>query len=293
MLENELMKSCNFIEIYNSLFVQHPFVIEMIKLNLQMKYLILTLIIILITSCASKKQSIDDLSTNKEVARFLKKNINKEYTFKEVFDKEIELNGGNFNDNVKKVDLDNNGLTDLIVNTFGNLIIVVKKTNGKYEEINLDLSFNSLDISNQFTMYDSIIDIRNEKALLFSLLDFNLPADSYVIKTDTLIVKSGELLIYQNQLIKTKPIENIEFKTSSCYGTCPVFEIEINKDGSTRYNGIAYTNFIGEKTKTLNSNELIDLIDLIEYSNIYDLKDYYSVNWTDMQTATLNSNTKQ
>lgn len=55
------------------------------------KTIIAILILVLISSCSSQEKSILALSTNKEVARFLKKNVEKRYTFKEVFNREKNL----------------------------------------------------------------------------------------------------------------------------------------------------------------------------------------------------------
>ena len=259
------------------------------------KTIIAILILVLISSCSSQEKSILALSTNKEVARFLKKNVEKRYTFKEVFNREKELDLEDFQDFVKKVDLNNDGAIDLFVDSFyGDPIIVLAKPDGLYKEITIDLNSNTSDSQDQYTRIDSIITINKETVFFTSLMEFNFNSkESFtdtLIKTDTLIIKFDELLSYENTSNNFKKIEKIIFETDNCYGLCPVFKLEIQKDGNISYTGIEHTEFLGKLNSTIDSQELIELFGIIEYSLIYKLENDYSINWTHHQAGNLKIN---
>lgn len=48
-----------------------------------MKYFVTFFTFLFMISCISKKNTIPELDTNKEIARFFKKNIDRNYTFKD------------------------------------------------------------------------------------------------------------------------------------------------------------------------------------------------------------------
>lgn len=257
-------------------------------------------------------QTIDELNTNKKVAKFLEKEINKEYTFKEVFDKEVEADEEDFEFFVKKIDLDKNGFTDLVVNAYVPLIIVLNKGDKDYQELNY---------RNQRFFYDnepeldSIAEIGNEKVLIFEteiqefddaeypnikikenqeVLSYNSETkeSEWTIrdvkyKVDSLIVKFGELVEYKNNKPKFNRIKELHFSTTGCFGSCPIFEIKLTSDRNLEYNGKNFTNYSGSKKFKLNQTDYDNLIGLVEYSELKKLKDFYSVNWTDDQTGTL------
>lgn len=257
-----------------------------------MKTIITILILVLISSCSSQEKSILALNTNKEVASFLKKNVDKRYTFKEVFNREKELDLEDFQDFVKKVDFNNDGAIDLFVDSFySDPIIVLAKPDGLYKGITIDLNSNTPDSQDQYTRIDSLITINKETVLLTSLMEFNFNSkESFtdtLIKTDTLIIKFDELLSYENTSNDFKKIEGIIFETDKCYGLCPVFKLEIQKDGNISYTGIEHTEFLGKLNSTIDSQELIELFGIIEYSLVYKLENDYSINWTHHQTGKL------
>lgn len=90
-------------------------------------------------------------------------------------------------------------------------------------------------------------------------------------------------------------IEKIQFATSPCFGTCPIFEIHINKNREAIFLADAYNfshEFDGPKEKkvfkaTLTTETYSKLTDLINYLNFHKLKDNYAVGWTDSASATL------
>jgi hypothetical protein len=257
-------------------------------------------------------QNIGVLNTNKKVAKFLEKEINKKYTFKEVFDKEVEADEEDFEYYVKKIDLDNNGFTDLVVNAYVPLIIVLNNGDKGYKELNFR---NPKLFSDNEPQLDSIAEIGNKKVLVFETkieeyddteypnikIRQNQEALSYNNKTkesewvlrdikfkvDSLTVKYGELVTYKQNVPKVDTIKELHFSTTDCYGSCPVFEIKLTSDRKLEYNGKRFTNYSGLKNFELNQSDFENLIGLIEYSDINELENFYSVNWTDDQTGKL------
>lgn len=257
-------------------------------------------------------QTIDDLNTNKKVAKFLRKEINLKYTFKKVFDKEVEADEKDFEYFVKKIDLDNNGFTDLVVNVYVPLIIVLNNGDKDYKELNFR---NTKFFSDSEPELDSIVEIGKEKVLIFETeiqefddteypnikikqnqkeLSYNnkTKESEWVIKDmkfkiDSLTVKYGELVEYKNRKSKVDKIKELNFSTTGCFGSCPVFEIKLDSKRNLLYNGKRFTNHSGLKKFKLNQTNYDNLIGLIEYSELKKLKDFYSVNWSDDQTGKL------
>ncbi|PWL39988.1 hypothetical protein DKG77_03935 [Flagellimonas aquimarina] len=257
-------------------------------------------------------QNIDELNTNKKVAKFLEKEINKKYTFKKVFDKEVEADEEDFKYFVKRIDLDNNGFTDLVVNAYMPLIIVLNNGDKDYKELNFR---NTRFFSDNEPELDSIAEIGNGKVLIFETEiqeydDTNYPnikiresqkklsynnktkESEWVIrdvkfKVDSLTVKYGELVNYRQKTPKENKIKELYFSTTGCYGSCPVFEIQLKSNRDLEYNGKRFTNHPGLESFKLNQTDYDNLIGLIEYSELEKLNDFYSVNWTDDQTGKL------
>jgi hypothetical protein len=272
----------------------------------------LPLIIFLLNITVVFTQNIDKINTFKKTSKFLKRNINKEYTFKEVFDSEKEADEEDFIDLVKKIDIDNNGYTDLIVNAYLPIIIILNNGNENYRELNFK---NSNPFRNNAPKLDSITEIGNDKVLIFETeiheydeteypnikikrkqkaLSYNnkTKKHEWVIrdvkfKIDSLLVKYGELVTYKKNIPKVNKIKELYFSTSGCYGTCPIFEIKLTNNRNLEYNGKGFTKHIGKKLLTLDKPDFENLIGLLEYSELKKHKNLYSVNWTDDQTGKL------
>ncbi len=76
-------------------------------------------------------------------------------------------------------------------------------------------------------------------------------------------------------------IISIEFSTTSCYGTCPVFKLKIKKNGKSYYNAIRYNTLQGEFKTIIDKKSYEKIIDQINYINIKDLKNRYIAFHTD------------
>jgi hypothetical protein len=120
--------------------------------------------------------------------------------------------------------------------------------------------------------------------LPFDIFDENI--DKY-IKIDTLTFKYNSLIELNGKKIIDYKIKTIEFKTNLCFGICPVFDLNIDRNGNSKFNGKYETKFHGEASKQLNKIEVDELFDLLNYIEIRKLKDDYQVNYTDAPTVNL------
>ncbi|MGB6084194.1 DUF6438 domain-containing protein [Moheibacter sp.] len=243
-----------------------------------MKYLLLILFCFSFSIAFS--QIIEDLKTNKQTAQFLSKYIDKKYTFKYVFNKEKEVDNEDFNEYVKKNDLDNNGFIDLVVDGYSSLILVLNNGNNNFKELKLNkiLQYDFEPILDKIYKYqdDVVLVVKSEDYL------------NDTFKLDSLTFKYGQLVSYKRNKPKNlNQINQIKFSTNGCFGNCPIFEITIKSDYSFEYIGIKYTQVKGKKIGKISSTYYNELVGLLYYSDIMNLKDFYSVNWTDDQTGTL------
>ncbi|KGO91446.1 DUF6438 domain-containing protein [Flavobacterium subsaxonicum] len=89
-------------------------------------------------------------------------------------------------------------------------------------------------------------------------------------------------------------IEKIQFTKGPCFGSCPIFEITLNKDGSSvlladhfNTNGVSV---IPEKCafgSKIEKQDLTKIMNFLNYIDFPSLNDLYFVSYTDAPTATL------
>ncbi|MDO7883770.1 DUF6438 domain-containing protein [Hymenobacter cheonanensis] len=109
---------------------------------------------------------------------------------------------------------------------------------------------------------------------------------TYISARDTVFVRNNKQIIYANHPTQLA-IESVKFSATQCFGTCPVFQLTINKDGSVSYKGIQYVNKIGDYNLAMPKAELYYLISLLDAINPPRLSDHYSVDVTDNPTIYL------
>ncbi|MGZ4055466.1 MAG: DUF6438 domain-containing protein [Bacteroidia bacterium] len=242
----------------------------------------ITMLFFLLTVKLSVANDIDKLKTNEDVQNFLRQKVDtawKKYDFFEVAgQKDTSAYGkGKF----FKLDLDNNGLTDLIVN--GKYFFAVTDNgNGHYDSHFIDRGTFMLD---KHTLKNIVYKDKTPLLLICSFSEYSLGKFDNSI-TDTLALKFGEFYEY-NPTPDNFKIEDIIFSTSPCYGTCPIFELTIKADRTAKYDAQEYNDKKGKFKTTLDSTSYDKLVQTINYIKLTSLKNKYSVNWTDDQTATL------
>ncbi len=107
-------------------------------------------------------------------------------------------------------------------------------------------------------------------------------------KTDTLIYKFGGFIELNNTANNMPPIKSIFYETTPCFGTCPIFSLNVFNDGTAYY--IRHENLdetSGNFRGRINNIQLNEITALLNYINIPKLENDYSVNATDMQSCKL------
>jgi hypothetical protein len=271
-----------------------------------MAKLIFQLIIFLILFQSGKAQSnhsvlrmanfIDSIQTAKQITDLISKiDIRyKEFKVNEALKFENRYSDKNYKKiadslNVRpwtKTDFDNNGLTDILV--FGNWsdpsILCILDKGGKYEIKSITRrSFQKCTFP--------VVENDKIKYVFETEPEYGNWSDPQKLEQITLIYKFGDF-IEENQMPTNHKIEKIEYSTSGCFGTCPVFNLIISSDKRAKWYAKMF-NKINDKVVSGNFKAKItadkynEIVDLLNYIDFETLKDKYAVNWTDDQTATL------
>src|SRR5690606_10704725 len=127
-----------------------------------------------------------------------------------------------------KADFDNNGLTDILVigNWYDYSVICILDKDGKYE---------IKPITRRSFQDCTFPVVENNKIKYYyeSEPERGKWDEPRKLKLITLIYKFGDF-IEENQTPANHNIEKIEYSTTMCFGTCPVFNITINSDKTAK-----------------------------------------------------------
>lgn len=278
-----------------------------------MKRLSYLLLLIILASCQTDKSpsqkvilqpsKLDSLNSTASIEKFIhsKDSLLSGYKLKSI--KEMKLDGKcdtigvkiadllDINKPYYKADFDNNGFEDLL--TIGqsyNLMFVFAFMNfGKDSIKQVEVKPNWLAFS--------VPNIKVENGQTF--LEVYTPqlednTGNPKIRRDKLLYKFGSFVEF-NKVQSNYTIEKIEYSTSLCYGTCPSFDMVINKDKTAFFMPHFY-NFsdvrgakeeTGTLKTTLKNKNFDEIIGLLNYINFPTLKDRYAASWSDSATATL------
>ena len=257
------------------------------------------LIIFIFTSTLLFSNQIDSLNSSKDVEEFAKKIYPKFTEFKwskfKIISTEKVKEKVSCKDeydllemkNWEKIDITNDGLTDLILTAYWGTTLysyaIVDKGNNNFKIYTLSKNvFNNCELfkpikKNGLNCLKTYIKKREE----IGLMEY----EELIVK-DTLVFKFQEFTELNINLTNYK-IKEIEFQTSGCFGSCPVFNIKINYKGNAEFNGQAYIKHKGKSERKIPINLFNEIKELLEYIEVKQLKDNYSVAWTDDQTSFL------
>jgi hypothetical protein len=232
----------------------------------------------LIGATRSVANEIDKIRTNGEVNSFLEKFVSREFKNSpplKVNSMTFESDGYSQN-KFFKVDFDNNGLTDLVVNGLDNLLVVLDTGKKGYQLFYLDRGAFFLNKAKLIAIDTSAIP---RKIIIHQS---NQPEK----RIDTLIFKFNRFIEYNPGPAVDFDFEEIKFKTDRCFGRCPVFEMTVKEDRSATYHAIEYNEETGEYHGQITKKEFEELMAMLKYLKIDELNYKYEVSWTDDQTAT-------
>ncbi|MEN2400178.1 DUF6438 domain-containing protein [Flavobacterium sp. MC2016-06] len=111
-----------------------------------------------------------------------------------------------------------------------------------------------------------------------------------------LTFKFGDFIEY-NENPKKNKISTIEFSTSGCFGTCPVYKLTLNRDSLSIFNAqyynfnenieITYGKEEGVFSTTINKIDFDKLEEILNYCDFENLNKEYHVSHTDDQRGNL------
>ena len=76
----------------------------------------------------------------------------------------------------------------------------------------------------------------------------------------------------------------VSFGSSGCFGTCPSFDLELNKSGEVLYSGYHFVKKEGQYVAKKDAEFYAVLKDKLMYIDFRKLRKSYEANWTDDQT---------
>lgn len=80
----------------------------------------------------------------------------------------------------------------------------------------------------------------------------------------------------------TNNIAKVDFSTSPCFGTCPVFSMSIDGNGTAVFDAKRFNDVTGEHKGMIKKAQLDSLFTMINKSDILSLEDKYTAQITDM-----------
>lgn len=251
------------------------------------------IVLIFPTICCS--QSLTQMKTGEEVEKFIKENF--KFYGKYKYDSFTIDSANSSYDNFKEADFNHDGIKDLLV--FGtarcspekmaftkNEIVVIAGDKNRPRKINFPYGFFS-NFSTEATPYPRVVSIEQKDFLVIGYEIVNYRKKTSEKFYDTLSIKNNHLIIFTKHPSK-RQVTKIHFKTDHCFGTCPVFEISIDKNLEADYNGIDHVEKKGQYRLKAEKKDWDYLTSLIANLRIEDLKSNYNINWTDHQAGFLN-----
>lgn len=201
----------------------------------------------LLLSSVLRANEIDQIRTMNDVERFMRRHIDGSFRSKDALVHQFF-----------KVDLDDNGLTDLVI--AGNrLLVVMDLGGGEYSETELR--------TGSYPFYDSAmitgIDSSSQpKKLLVRLRD----GQSVIL--DTVVCHAGEMMEYNPHPDSAIDFDELRGSATGCYGKCPQFDLTIKGDGQVVYHPHAFTREKVDVTAQLTKGEMDTLRSILGYMGI-------------------------
>jgi hypothetical protein len=238
---------------------------------------------------------IDRLNTLIDVQKFLVEKVDVKWANRRIFSDSIKGKDYLSENNFFRIDLDRNGLTDLIVRGIY-LFIITDHGDGAYK-----LSFvdRGTFLINRYLLFDILkkgkpaYNIEELPILVVNRVGNEITTSAFSdgssivkLKFDSLVFKFNDLIEY-NATPDNFEIEELTVSTTGCFGACPVFELTIKRDRTVAFHAIQNNKVSGKFTGTIDKKTITALNETVNYIKLKSLKKLYKVNWTDDQTIVL------
>ena len=116
-------------------------------------------------------------------------------------------------------------------------------------------------------------------------------------KPDSAALANAEIYRFLNEpgvsveslaaIIARLPYDSISLRREPCYGTCPMYEATLYKDGRARYHGERFVERLGDFTGEVMVQDYARLGYLLDRFGFMTLPDSFSIHATDLPGATL------
>lgn len=217
---------------------------------------------------------IDQLQTRADVERFLMRKVGRRFKDEVIFGARPGRDSMAMPAWFYKIDLDGNGLTDLVINGL-QFIVVMDQGDKGYQVHNIS----ERDVEGLALQLRGIDSVGCWKGLIVW--------DRKHGRQDTLVYHLGGLVEYNAYPLEQLGLEWVRFAAGGCYGTCPVFEMRISGDGHATYHAQQYNHEKGDFAGVVPAGDLERLKALLAYLPLNRLDSSYAVPWTDDQTVWL------
>jgi hypothetical protein len=245
-----------------------------------MKKIIFLFLVLGIQAIRLYANEIDDLKTVEEVNKFLRKNILTRES--KGFLKKSKPDNEQFGKNkFHKIDLDQNGLTDLVIDSDFSFA-VVDKGSGKYGFHPIDRGFVN---EQKYTLTN--IENKNDLPLLV-LRRYDQKNGRVAGKETekTLVFKFDEFIEFNPNPDDLK-IEEIKISALGCVGNCPVYQMTMLPDKITIFNAVKNLKKKGQFKTTIDAENYERIIQTINYIGITKLVDNYITDKMDLPVINL------
>ncbi len=122
----------------------------------------------------------------------------------------------------------------------------------------------------------------DKNKLVFHPLDSKIDLDQEGMRKlmyEPFFSKKEFILFNRENVIEPVNFKKVTFIASTCFGTCPSFSLEINRDGTLFYQGRIYTKeFTGNFHGKLDKKQMISLHKLLNRSYIASIKEKWNQN---------------
>lgn len=117
--------------------------------------------------------------------------------------------------------------------------------------------------------------LRKNKLILEPSVENKAELEDYKKLNIAPLTKEKQYILYnRGHLMERTNFQKITFHASTCYGTCPSFSVEINRDGTVYYRGKQYTGaFVGNFVGELDDNDIYSLRKILNRSQLENIKE--------------------